>query len=171
MAPVPVDRQWRNTAEMVSWTRPWIRLPLEPIAMKLAVRFSIVFFCLLCAGPSIADTREEISTALDYYAELWNEADFEALRGYYDPAFVQVSARGVETLAQRFEDFSALSASGGDLGELSYEGIRVDDLGDRHAMAYGQLRLQFKDGSSIETWFSTVYAKTPFGWKAILTHQ
>jgi len=42
---------------------------------------------------------------------------------------------------------------------------------DGHALAYGQMRLAFKDGSSIESWFSTVYAKTPFGWKAILTHQ
>jgi len=139
--------------------------------MNLALRCLICLTCLAWAVPSPADTREEITTALDYYAELWNEGDFEALRGYYDSAFVQVSVRGLETLAQRFDDISALSDSGGDRGELSYDGIRVEELGERHAMAYGQLRLQFKDGSSIETWFSTVYARTPFGWKAILTHQ
>jgi hypothetical protein len=156
---------------MVSWSGPWIRLALELTTMNLAVRFSIVCCCLLFAGSSPADTREEITTALDYYAELWNEADFEALRGYYDPAFVQITTRGVETLAQRFDDIGALTRSSGELGELSYDGVKVEELGERHAMAYGQLRLQFKDGSSIETWFSTVYAKTPFGWKAILAHQ
>lgn len=139
--------------------------------MNLLVRFSILLVCLHLASPLAADTREEITTALDYYAELWNEADFEALRGYYDPAFVQITTRGVETLAQRFDDIGALARSGGDLGELSHTGVKVEELGDGHAMAYGQLSLQFKDGSSIETWFSTVYAKTPFGWKAILAHQ
>ena len=28
-----------------------------------------------------------------------------------------------------------------------------------------------KDGSSIETWFTTVFVNTPFGWKALLTHN
>jgi hypothetical protein len=156
---------------VLSWSGPWIRLPLEPIAMNFTVRISILLCCLLLSGRSLADTRDEITTALDYYAEIWNEAEFEALRGYYDPRFLQITARGVETLAQRFDDINNLSAAGGDLGELSYDDVTVKALGEEHALAYGQMRLQFKDGSSIESWFSTVYAKTPFGWKAILTHQ
>ena len=139
--------------------------------MRFSVCTAILICSLMFAGPSAADTREEITTAIDYYAEMWNDAEFEALRGYYDPAFMQINPQGVETLAQRFDDIKALSGAGGDLGELSYNGITVKPLGDAHALAYGQLRLQFKDGSSIETWFSTVYRKTPFGWKAILTHQ
>ena len=139
--------------------------------MKTTVRLAILLCLLLLAGPAPADTREEIVTALDYYAEIWNEGDFEALRGYYSPDFVHVGARGVETLAQRFEDMNTLSRSGEDRGDLVHENVKVVALGDGHAMAYGQIRLQFKDGSSIESWFSTVYAKTPFGWKAILTHQ
>jgi hypothetical protein len=139
--------------------------------MNFTVRISILLCCLLLSGRSLADTRDEITTALDYYAEIWNEAEFEALRGYYDPRFLQITARGVETLAQRFDDINNLSAAGGDLGELSYDDVTVKALGEEHALAYGQMRLQFKDGSSIESWFSTVYAKTPFGWKAILTHQ
>lgn len=139
--------------------------------MSLCARFTTLLCCLLLAGPLLADTREEITTALDYYAEIWNEGDFEALRGYYAPDFVLVSQRGVESLVQRFDDMNALAGSGDDRGELSYSSVKVTSLADRHALAYGQMRLQFKDGSSIESWFSTVYAKTPFGWKAILTHQ
>ena len=139
--------------------------------MNFSLRLTTLLFLFLLSGLALADTREEIITALDYYAEIWNEGEFEALRGYYDPGFVQITARGVESLAQRFEDINALSAAAGDQGELSYESITVKSLGDQHALAHGQLRLQFKDGSSIDTWFSTVYAKTPFGWKAILTHQ
>jgi len=139
--------------------------------MKHTVRLTILLCLMLLAGPTPADTREEITTALDYYAEIWNEGDFEALRGYYSPDFVHVSARGVESLAQRFEEMNALAGSGEDRGELNHNNVKVVALADGHALAYGQMRLQFKDGSSIETWFSTVYAKTPFGWKAILTHQ
>jgi ketosteroid isomerase-like protein len=139
--------------------------------MKLPARFTILLCVLLVSGAAQAATRDEITTALDYYAEIWNEGDFEALRGYYSPDFVLVSARGVETLAQRFDDMNTLAAAGDDRGELTYKNVKVTALADGHALAYGQMRLQFKDGSSIDSWFSTVYAKTPFGWKAILTHQ
>ena len=37
-------------------------------------------------------------------------------------------------------------------------------------VAYGRFQLQFKDGTKLDGWFSTVYVKTPFGWKALLTH-
>jgi ketosteroid isomerase-like protein len=139
--------------------------------MNHFARLSVALCLLLTCVTAVADTRDEITTALDYYAEVWNEGDFEALRGYYSPDFVLVSARGVETLAQRFEDIGALAASGEDRGELSYSNVEVTALADRHAMAYGRMRLQFKDGSELDSWFSTVYSKTPFGWKAVLTHQ
>ena len=139
--------------------------------MNLIARHSVLLCILLACVTAMADTRDEITTALDYYAEIWNEGDFEALRGYYSPDFVLVSARGVETLAQRFDDMNTLAAAGDDRGELTYSNVKVTALADQHALAYGQMRLQFNDGSSIESWFSTVYAKTPFGWKAILTRQ
>ena len=139
--------------------------------MNLFARLSVLPCILLACVTAMADTRDEITIALDYYAEIWNEGDFEALRGYYGPDFVLVSTRGVETLAQRFDDMNTLAAAGDDRGELTYSNVKVTALADQHALAYGQMRLQFKDGSSIESWFSTVYGKTPFGWKAILTHQ
>jgi hypothetical protein len=139
--------------------------------MKTPILTTILLCCLLLAGPLPADTEQEISTALDYYAEVWNEGDFETIRGYYHPDFVLISSRGVASLAERISDMEALAQSGGDRGELSYSSVRITPLADNHAMAYGQVRLAFKDGSSIESWFSTIYVKTPFGWKAILTHQ
>ena len=72
--------------------------------MNLSVRFTILLCILMLSGSPLADTREEIRVALDYYAELWNEGDFEALRGYYAPAFVQITTRGAESLGQRFDD-------------------------------------------------------------------
>ncbi len=33
------------------------------------------------------------------------------------------------------------------------------------------ISLKFKDGSSFSGWFTTMYVNTPFGWKAILSHN
>jgi ketosteroid isomerase-like protein len=131
----------------------------------------VLICCLLLAGPAPADTDDDITAAIDYYAEMWNEGDLDALHGYYHPDFVLITPQGLVTLSQRLEDLAALSAEGQDRGELTYSNVKITPLADGHALAWGQMRLAFKDGSSIESWFSTVYAKTPFGWKAILTHQ
>ena len=102
---------------------------------------------------------------------VWKEGELETLRGYYHPDFVLVTSQGPVGLAQRMADIQSIAQSEGDRGELTYSSVLVRALADGHALAYGKRRLAFKDGSSIETWFSTVYANTPFGWKAILTHQ
>lgn len=138
---------------------------------RAGITLFVLLCCLLFAGPALADARDDITTAIDYYAEMWNEGDVEALRGYYHPEFVLITAGGVVPLAQRIADLNTLAVPDQDRGELSYSNVKVTPLADGHALAYGQMRLQFKDGSSLESWFSTVYAKTPFGWKAILTHQ
>jgi hypothetical protein len=139
--------------------------------MNALFRIAISMVCLSVFPVVMADTGSEITAALDYYAEMWNEGDFEALRGYYDPDFVLVTSAGMVSLQQRLDDIKALSGSGKDAGEMSYSGVVVKPLGDNHALAYGEVRLKFRDGSSIDNPFSTVYARTPFGWKAVLTHQ
>lgn len=138
---------------------------------RASIKLLTLIACLWLAGPALADARDDIATAIDYYAEMWNEGDVEALRGYYHPSFVQITVDGIIPLTQRIADLNTLAAPGQDRGELSYSNVKVTPLADGHALAYGQMQLHFKDGSSLESWFSTVYAKTPFGWKAILTHQ
>jgi uncharacterized membrane-anchored protein len=61
--------------------------------------------------------------------------------------------------------------SGKDHGDLNFSELEVKPLGKEYAMAYGRSSLKFKDGTEFNTYFSTVYVKTPFGWKAILTHE
>lgn len=139
--------------------------------MTAPARIALLLCGLLAAAGALADTRDEITTALDYYAERWNEGDFEALNGYYDPAFVLVTRDGRLPLSARLADLESLASSGKDRGELDYSNVQVQALGDGYALAHGSARLQFADGSAIDSWFSTVYRKTPFGWKAILTHQ
>jgi len=131
----------------------------------------ICFAVLLLPGFAFADTKTEISSALDYFAEVWNQGDLDAIRGYYHPEFVLVTEQGAITVSQQLDDLEAIARSGKDSGVLEYTQGTVKELEDKHALAYGRFSLKFKDGSAIENWFTTVYEETPFGWKAILTHN
>jgi ketosteroid isomerase-like protein len=134
-------------------------------------RFAIAFLFFLMAGPALADTKTEITTVLNYFAEIWNEGDLDAIRGYYHHDFVLVTDSGPSASGQRLSHLKDTARAGEDRGVLAYSHVMVNELGDKHATAYGELSLKFKDGSAINSWFTTVYAKTPFGWKAILTHN
>lgn len=131
----------------------------------------IALVFLLLATPLAADTQTEIKTALDYFAQIWNENDLEAIQGYYHPDFVLVSDSGVLTRAQQIDGIRNLVSEGGDRGVLSYDTLTVKKLDDAHAMAYGHLKLTFEDKSVLDSWFTTVFEKTPFGWKALLTRN
>ena len=131
----------------------------------------IVLALLLVATPLAADTASEIRTALDYYAEVWNEDDLEAIEGYYHQDFVLVTEDGVIPRKQRIDGIRNLVSEGGDRGRLSHAQVNVEELGASHAMAYGRIALQFEDNSTLESWFTTIYVRTPFGWKALLTRN
>ncbi len=131
----------------------------------------IFLILLLVSNPLAADTRSEITAAIDYYAQVWNENDTRAIESYYHSEFLLVSDSGVLTREQQVCDIEDAIGNGGDRGVLDYSDVTVKELGEDHAMAYGHLTLKFKDKSSLESWFSTVYVKTPFGWKALLTRN
>ena len=126
---------------------------------------------LLFANAATADPRTEIESVLGYFAEMWNEGDLNAVRSYYHRDFVLISGEGILTLGQRLDDLEAIMEPGKDHGELSISDIQVKPLGDGHAISYGRSSLKFSDGTEMNSFFSTVYLKTPFGWKAILTHE
>ena len=141
------------------------------VKMNVLKGILLTLLVLSPAGPLQADASADISLALDYFAEVWTEGDLDTLRGYYHPDFVLVTGEGAVALGQRIDDLETIAEAGEDRGELSYSGVEIKPLGEDHAMAYGRLSLKFKDGSALDGWFSTVYVKTPFGWKALLTHN
>ena len=126
---------------------------------------------LLFANAVTADPRTEIESVLGYFAEMWNEGDLNAVRSYYHRDFILISGESILTLGQRLDDLEAIMEPGKDHGELSISEIQVKPLGDGHAISYGRSSLKFSDGTEMNSFFSTVYLKTPFGWKAILTHE
>lgn len=126
---------------------------------------------LIVSAPVYADTETEIRAALDFFVQVWNEDDVEAIQGYYHPRFVQIGRNGPVSREEHVRNILTLIHDGGDRGTLAYSDIVVEELGAEHAMAYGHMTLGFEDGSAIDAWFTTVYVKTPFGWKAILTRN
>ena len=132
----------------------------------------VLMAALFLYGPETrADTEVEIRAALDYYAEMWNQGDVDALGSYYDSGFVLITDRGRIALGKRLDDLRAIGRDGGDRGNLTISDVQVSELGPENAMAHGRARLAFDDGSDLASWFVTVYRKTPFGWKAVLTRQ
>ena len=139
--------------------------------MKLRNRLVTIFLLLFLAGPVNADTKDEVLAVLDYYADMFNQGDVDALLGYYHQDFVNVTDKGIVQRDQLIDDIGDIAQSGEKRGKLDFSELEVRTLGEGNAVAYDISRLQFDDGSSISNWFSTIYVKTPFGWKAVLTRN
>ncbi|MBT8046776.1 MAG: nuclear transport factor 2 family protein [Xanthomonadales bacterium] len=135
------------------------------------MKIVLMMLLLILAGPLNADTETEITAALDYFSEVWNEGDVQAIRGYYHPDFVLVSQNGIVALKERMEDIKSITEEDQDRGVLEVSQVTVKTLGEKHAMVHAFSVLTFKDGSAFKRWFTTVYEKTPFGWKAVLTQE
>lgn len=117
---------------------------------------------------ALTDAESEIKAILDFSADVWNEKDVASIANFYHKEFVLVSDQGVVTLEQHLKELRDIVDAGEDRGELDRSNIVVKKLDEDNALAYGRLILKFKDGSTIYSWFTIVYVKTPFGWKAIL---
>jgi ketosteroid isomerase-like protein len=139
--------------------------------MSRTLPLAVLLVALSLATPLAADTESDIRAALDYYAEVWNENDLDAIEGFYHQDFVLVTNTGVIGRTQQMSGIRNLVSEGGDRGEMTYSAVTVEELGDGHALAYGRAALKFRDDSTLDSWFATVFVKTPFGWKALLTRN
>ena len=139
--------------------------------MSNLIRAVFLLGFLLFASTAAADSKTEIKAVLDYFAEMWNEGELNAIKGYYHRDFVLVTPDGIHSMGRRLDDLEVIMEEGKDHGELSFSEVQVKPLGEEHAIAFGRSRLKFGDGTELNDFFSTVYVKTPFGWKAILSHD
>lgn len=139
----------------------------------MKIRFACVMFILLFLSPLTvsADSEAEIRAAFEYLEQVWNEGDLEAIRGHYGSDFVFYSDSEELNLKQRIEDFAVVMEEGNDRGSLEFSNIQIRPMGEEHVLAWGQSRLSFKDGTELGSRFSSVYKKTPFGWKVVFTHN
>lgn len=140
--------------------------------MIQTIRIAAVLF-LLSSTTNLAasDLKGEINLLLDYFANEWNQGELVSIESYFHPDFVLVTSDGVQTREQRISELKIVMAPGNDRGTLTFSDITIRALADDYAMGYGRTRLKFKDGTELGGMFSTIYLKTPFGWKAVLTHE
>jgi hypothetical protein len=139
-------------------------------SLKNLLISTITVLCLWC--PALpADTQSDILAALDYYSEMWNDGDFDALASYYHKDFVLVTDDGPIASRERVSDLKRIAEGDGDAGRMTIDSVIVKELGEANALAFGQISLAFEDGSALSAWFTTIYLKTPFGWKAMLTRN
>lgn len=126
---------------------------------------------ILFSGSLMADTENEITTLMDYFAEMWNAGDSDFVSSYFHPEFILVTEDDTISRSEYVASIKSIGQRGGDRGELDYSGVKVRELGDKNAVAWGNSSLQFEDGSALNSRFSTVFEKTPMGWKALLTRN
>ena len=140
--------------------------------MRSSIRILIMLSFLIASDCLLANSTEvEIKSMLDFIAEEWSEGDLDSLRGIFHRDFVQVTDDGVRNREQRFSELEIIMTTGNDHGELSYTDIEVTPLTDDKVLVYGRSSLKFKDGTELGSMFSSIYINTPFGWKAVFTHQ
>ncbi|MDH4020846.1 MAG: hypothetical protein OEU84_14725, partial [Xanthomonadales bacterium] len=109
--------------------------------MKLRNRLVAILLLLFMAGPVNADTKTEVLAVLDYYADMWNQADVDALLGYYHQDFINVTDKGIVQRAQLIDDIGAIAQSGEKRSKLDFSQVEVRTLGEENAVAYGISRL------------------------------
>jgi hypothetical protein len=118
-----------------------------------------------------ADTETEIMASFDYFEQVWAEGDLDAIRGHYQSDFIYFSETAELNMKQRIGDLGTVMEEGKDQGVLEFSDVKVRPLDDKHALAWGRSQLRFKDGTEFTALFSSVYVKTPFGWKLMFTHD
>ena len=105
--------------------------------MKLRNRLVAIFLLLFLAGPVIADTKDEVLAMLNYYADMWNQGDVDALLGYYHQDFVNITDKGIVQRSQLIDDIGAITQSGEKRSKLDFSELEVRSLGEGNAVAYG----------------------------------
>lgn len=139
--------------------------------MKIRSTCITALFLILSPIWAYADSEAEIRAALEYLEQVWIEGDLEAIRGHYHSDFISYSESAELDLKQRVEEIAVIMEEGKDIGTLEFSDIQIRTLDEDHVLAWGRTRLTFKDGTELGSRFTSVYKKTPFGWKVFFTHS
>ena len=140
--------------------------------MQLCNRIAILLAIVFLAFPVIADDAEsEIKRTLNFLADEWTAGDLDSIGGHFHRDFVLITKDGIHNRAERLRELGDIMTSGQDHGELSYSDLKVKSLSDEYVMVWGKSQLKFADKTELNNIFSSVYVKTPFGWRVVFTHE
>lgn len=125
---------------------------------------------LAAQGPS-ADA-DAIKAELDSTAAGWNRNDLARYMAAYDTSMRSMTRTGPVGLAATETAIkNAFWKDGKANQQLRYEGVEVRKLGADFAICTGHFILSGNGLKDIGGWFSTVWMRTPSGWRMILDHS
>ena len=124
-------------------------------------------------APEPAAAEAAIRAVLDSTAAGWNRGDLAPyLAAYADSATEMLPtgpAAGVATIEKTMRE--GFWRTGRPLQQLRYEHLAVRPLGREHALVTGQYVLSGGGHPDRTGWFTTVWARTPAGWRMIHDHS
>lgn len=125
------------------------------------------------AAPTPAPAAAEIRAVLDSTAAGWNRGDLSRYLWAYADSATAMGANGPErgVAAIEAQMRRGFWRTGRPLQVLHYEHVEVRPLGAGHALVTGQYVLTGGGQAQRTGWFTTVWARTPAGWRMIHDHS
>jgi ketosteroid isomerase-like protein len=122
---------------------------------------------------SSASAERAIRAEFDSTAAGWNRGDLETYLGAYDPSVTSAGADGFVTgiAAAREVMQRGFWRAGRPAQALHYEHLVTRMLGPDHALVTGQFVLTGADRPDRTGWFTSVWMRTPAGWRMIHDHS
>lgn len=125
------------------------------------------------AAQRTVDEPAAIRAELQRTADGWNAGNLDAYLASYDDSivsrgrdgFVRGKAAAAEVMKNGFWK------TGKPLQKLRYENLDIRMLGRDHALMTGQFVLSGAERPEQTGWFTTVWKKTPAGWRMIHDHS
>ncbi len=121
-----------------------------------------------------SDEAESVQALLRRQVVDWNKADLDAfLEGYWkSPKLVFLSggtrSEGWETVRDRYR--KRYQAEGRAMGQLEFQNVEVEVLGETSAFARGRWELQMPDGKRMGGLFTLILKKRAEGWRIVHDH-
>jgi beta-aspartyl-peptidase (threonine type) len=149
----------------------------------MLARTAVAVLSLLAAGcgPAPEQTRApdwpadeaEIRGALQSSADAWNRGDLKGHLAFYVPDVTFMTASGprpgVEAIEKAFRE--KYFVDGAPRQQLRFEQVMLRRLGPDFALATGRYVLQGGGEAEHAGWFTTIWTRTPAGWRSIHDHS
>jgi ketosteroid isomerase-like protein len=137
---------------------------------------------IVCAAPLAAQTAsarasradaQAIHAVLDSTVAGWNRGDLSRYLWAYDDSLTALGATGMERGRATLEASmrAGFWKSGRPVQQLRYEHVDIRPLGANHALVTGRFVLTGANRPDRAGWFTTVWARTPAGWRMIHDHS
>ena len=139
--------------------------------MKAIFLLGLALTAALPLAAQVSD-GDAIKAELDSTAAGWNRNDLARYMAAYDTSMRSMTRTGPVGLAATETAIKGAFWKDGKANQqLRYENVEVRKLGADFAICTGHFILSGNGFKDIGGWFSTVWMRTPSGWRMILDHS